>query len=128
MQEILQRFLDIVLQADPKTVIPPYLELDRNNKSITDLSSAFPVSSIDSYHALKRYFFRLSPRDEEGVSWCSVILAQTLPFPIFMEISPSFRFNWRKYWCSVETYQVNQRVHKTKRSTSSQGKNKSSAC
>jgi hypothetical protein len=85
MQEILQRFLDIVLQADPKTVIPPYLELDRNNKSITDLSSAFPVSSIDSYHALKRYFFRLSPRDEEGVSWCSVILAQTLPFPIFME-------------------------------------------
>jgi hypothetical protein len=84
-QETLQRFLDIVLQADPKTIIPPYLELDRDDKSITDISSAFPISSIDSYHALKKYFFRLSPRDEEGISWCSIILAQALPFSVFMD-------------------------------------------
>jgi hypothetical protein len=85
VQDTLQRFLDIVLQADPKTIITPYLELDRYDKSVTDISGAFPVSSVDSYHALKKYFFRLSPRDDEGISWCSIILAQSLPFPIFMD-------------------------------------------
>jgi hypothetical protein len=34
VKESLQRFLDIVLQADPKTIIPPFLELDRNDKSV----------------------------------------------------------------------------------------------
>jgi hypothetical protein len=34
---------------------------------------------------VKKYFFRLSPRDEEGVSWCSIILAQSIPFSIFMD-------------------------------------------
>jgi hypothetical protein len=43
------------------------------------------VPSIDSYHALKKYFFRLSPRDDEGVSWCSIILAQAMPFSAFMD-------------------------------------------
>jgi hypothetical protein len=85
IQEALQRFLEIVLQANPKSIVPPYLELDRNDKSVSDLSSAFPVSSIDSYHVLKKYFFRLSPRDDEEVSWCSVILAQSLPFSVFMD-------------------------------------------
>jgi hypothetical protein len=85
IQEALQRFLEIVLQADPKSIVPPYLELDWNDRSVSDLSSAFPVSSIDSYHVLKKYFFRLSPRDDEGVSWCSIILAQSLPFPVFMD-------------------------------------------
>jgi len=64
--------------------MPPYLELDRNSKSVPDISTVFSVSSIDSYHDLKKYFFRLSPRDDEGISWCSVILAQSIPFPIFM--------------------------------------------
>ena len=85
LQEALQRFLEIILQADPKSIVPPFLELDRNDKSVSDLSAAFPVSSIDSYHVLKKYFFRLSPRDDEGVSWCSVILAQSLPFSVFMD-------------------------------------------
>jgi hypothetical protein len=85
LKEALQQFLEIVLQADPKTILPPYLELDRNDKSVSDLSSAFTVSSVDSFHALKKYFFRLSPRDEGGISWCSIILAQALPFPIFMD-------------------------------------------
>jgi hypothetical protein len=85
IQETLQRFLEIALQVDPKTIMPPYLELDRNDRSVTDLSQAFTVSSIDSYHALKKYFFRLSPRDDEGVSWCSSILAQAMPFSAFMD-------------------------------------------
>jgi len=85
IKDALQRFLDIVLQADSKTILPPYLELDRNDKSVSDLSSAFSVSSVDSYHTLKKYFFRLSPRDDEGTSWCSIILAQAIPFSIFME-------------------------------------------
>jgi hypothetical protein len=73
------------LQADPKTVMPPYLELDWNDKSVSDLSAAFSVSSVESYHVMKKYFFRLSPRDEAGISWCSIILAQALPFQAFME-------------------------------------------
>ncbi len=84
IMESLQRFLEIVLQADAKTIIPPYLELDWNDKSVPDLSSAFPVSSLESYHIIKKYFFRLSPRDDEGISWCSIILAQTYPFAQFM--------------------------------------------
>jgi hypothetical protein len=87
LQEALQRFLEIVLQADPKSIVPPYLELGRIDRSVSDLSAAFPVSSIDSYHVLKKYFFRLSPRDDEGVSWCSIILAQALPFSVFMDKS-----------------------------------------
>jgi len=85
IKEALQRSLDIILQADPKTILPPYLELDRNDKSVSDLSAAFSVASIDSYHTLKKYFFWLSPRDEEGISWCSIILAQALPFSVFMD-------------------------------------------
>jgi hypothetical protein len=85
VQDTLQRFLEIILQVDPKSIIPPYLELDRNDKSVSDLSSAFPVSSVDSYHALKKYFFRLSARDEGSLNWCSLILAQSLPFVTFME-------------------------------------------
>jgi hypothetical protein len=52
---------------------------------VSDLSVAFLVSSIDSYHVLKKYFFCLSPRDDEGVSWYSIILAQALPFSVFMD-------------------------------------------
>jgi len=85
LQEALQRFLEIVLLADPKSIVPPYIELDRNDRSVSDLSAAFPVSSIESFHVLKKYFFQLSPRDEEGISWCSVILAQSLPFSVFID-------------------------------------------
>jgi len=85
IKETLQRFLEVLLQAEPKTIIPPYLDLDRNDKSVQDLSSAFQVSSLDAHHVVKKYFFRLSPRDEERVSWCSIILAQPIPFTTFMD-------------------------------------------
>jgi len=81
----LQRFLEILLLAEPKTILPPYLELDRKEKSVQDLSFAFPVSSLEGHHMLKKYFFRLSPRDEEGISWCSIIVAQPIPFSHFMD-------------------------------------------
>jgi len=63
VKNTLQIFLDILLQADPKTIIPPYLELDRSDKTVPDLSNLFTVSSIDSHYALKKYFFHLSPRE-----------------------------------------------------------------
>jgi hypothetical protein len=84
-KKTLQRFLEIVLQADSKTIIPPYLELDRNDKSVSDLSTVFPVSSVDSSHVIEKYFFRLSSRDNNGFNWCSIILAQSIPFLTFME-------------------------------------------
>jgi hypothetical protein len=65
--------------------LPPYLELDQNDKSVSNLSSAFSVGSVDSYHAIKKCFFRLSPRDKEGISWCSIILTQAIPFAAFMK-------------------------------------------
>ncbi len=85
VQDTLQRFVDIILQADQKSIIPPYLELDHNDKSVSDLSAAFPVCSIDSYHAIEKYFFRLSARDEGGLNWCSIVLAQSIPFVTLME-------------------------------------------
>jgi len=85
IQATLQKFFDIVLQANSKTIIPPFLELDRNEKSIPDLSSAFQVSAVDSFYSLKKYFVCMSPRDEAGIIWCSIILAQSNPFSIFME-------------------------------------------
>ena len=54
-----------------------------------DLSYTFTASAIDLYYALKKYFFRLSPRDEAGVSWCSIILAQNIPFQEFMDKAQS---------------------------------------
>jgi hypothetical protein len=57
VQVTLQQFFEIVLQADPKSILPPYLVLDRNTMAVPDLSAAFPVSSVDSFHALKKYFF-----------------------------------------------------------------------
>lgn len=73
------------MQADPKAIIPSYLELDRNDKNIPDISSALPVSTIDSFHSLKKYFFRMSSRNEAGNSWCSVILALSVPYSQFMD-------------------------------------------
>jgi hypothetical protein len=66
IQKTLQKFFDIVLQGDPKTLIPPYFELDRSDNSVPDLSPSFNVEALDSYYSLKRYFSRLSPRSEEG--------------------------------------------------------------
>jgi len=57
VQETLQKFFGIVLQADRKTIIPPYLELDRMDRNVPDLSNVFPVSSIDSYYTLKNTSF-----------------------------------------------------------------------
>jgi len=85
IQTTLQKFLETVLQADSKAIIPPYLDLDRNDKNVPDISVALPVSSIDSFHSLKKYFFRLSNCNEAGHSWCSVILALSVLFSSFIE-------------------------------------------
>lgn len=80
IQNALQAFLEILLQADPKTIIPPYYELERGNKDIPDISSTFQISAIESFSTLKRYVTRLNSRDEKGNVYGSIIIAQTKPF------------------------------------------------
>jgi len=43
------------------------------------------VEATDSYSEVKKYFSRISPHKEDGAVWCSLILAQNLPFLTFME-------------------------------------------
>jgi hypothetical protein len=83
-QDLINLF-SILIRADPSTIIPPYLELDRSDKSTPDLSSAFTVEATESYSEVKKYFSRISPHKEDGAVWCSLILAQNLPFLTFME-------------------------------------------
>ena len=52
IQKMLQRFLDTMLRADPSTLIPPYLELDRSDKNIPDLGKEKPVSELKDYSDL----------------------------------------------------------------------------
>jgi hypothetical protein len=85
IQTTLQKVFAIVLQGDPKSIIPPFFELDRSDPSVLDLLSTFNVAALDSYYTLKRYFSRLSPRTEEGFMWSSIILARSLPFSAFMK-------------------------------------------
>lgn len=70
-----------MLRADPSTLIPPYLELDRSDKNVPDLGKEKPVSELEEYSDLKRYFARLSSRNTSaGKVYAIVILAQNRPF------------------------------------------------
>jgi hypothetical protein len=81
IQKTLQRLQEIMLQADPHTIIPPYFELDRSDKAIADLSKDLLISSIESFQNLKTYFSRLNrPNETTGEIYCSAILAQNKPF------------------------------------------------
>jgi hypothetical protein len=66
MQKSLQAFLEIMLQADPKTIIPPFYKLERGNKDFPDISLSFQISAIESFSALKLSVTRLNPRDDKG--------------------------------------------------------------
>jgi hypothetical protein len=64
IQKALQKFLDIMLQADSSTLIPPYFELERLDKNIPDLGKDTKVEDVEEFSNLKGYFSRLSKRNE----------------------------------------------------------------
>jgi len=80
IQNSLQKKIDIAIQADSSSIIPPNFELERSDKSVPDISSKFLISSLDSIDVIKRYFSRLSQRNDKGNIYCSVILAHNIPF------------------------------------------------
>lgn len=78
-------FFSIVLRADNKSIIPPFLDLDRNDRNTPNLSSSFSIDDLDSFADLKKYFSRISPRKDNGSVWCSLILAQSISFSLFLD-------------------------------------------
>jgi len=61
-------------------IIPPYYELERDDKKAADISSKFQVMELDSMIILKRYFSRLSRVNDNGAAYCNIILAHTASF------------------------------------------------
>ncbi len=81
IKSALQWFHKIMLAADNTSIIPPYLEMDRNDRTLPDITQDYQVSSIDDFTLLNSYFSRLSSRNKAtGKVYCSVILAQSVPF------------------------------------------------
>jgi len=91
--QALQKFLDIALQADPSSIIPPFFALDRNDRTVPDLSSTFPLTSLDSLPLIKHYFSKLSTRNDKGNVYCSLVLAQSVSFHEFMDKACSSLIN-----------------------------------
>jgi hypothetical protein len=67
IKKALQKFLELLLQADATIVIPLFYEVERSDKSASDPSSKFQVSDLDSLVALKRYFARMSKVNDKGL-------------------------------------------------------------
>ncbi len=78
IHRVLTDFFNIIIRADETTILPPYLDLDRNSQGINDLSSTFLVSELTSFQALRNYFSRLYSKMEGGNIYCSLILASSL--------------------------------------------------
>jgi hypothetical protein len=87
IQNTLQKFFEIVLQADKTSIIPAFLELDQNDRAVPDISASLPISEINPFSSVKRYFAQLSQQNDKGNIYCSLILAQNIPFTEFMELA-----------------------------------------
>jgi hypothetical protein len=76
----LQKFFDLLLQADASIIIPPFWEIERSDKTAPEISSKFQVSELDSLVAIKRYFPRLSKINDKGFEYCNMIIAHSSSF------------------------------------------------
>jgi hypothetical protein len=52
--QALQKFLDISLQADPSSTVPPFFEQDCNDKTVPDVNSKYQFSDLDSMALLRQ--------------------------------------------------------------------------
>jgi hypothetical protein len=85
--------MDIMLQVDSDTIVPPYLEVDWKDRSIPDLSAVFLVSIIESFWSLKRYFSKMPTKSEKWNIYCLDILAQNITFQELMDIARALLMN-----------------------------------
>jgi hypothetical protein len=85
IRKALQKFFELLLQADATIIIPPFYEVERSDKSASDLSSKFQVADLDSIVALKRYFARMLKVNDKGFVYRNVILAHSLTFLEIMD-------------------------------------------
>jgi hypothetical protein len=76
----LQKFFDLLLQADASIIIPPFYDIERSDKTAPDIFSKFQVSELDSLVAIKRYFARLSKINDKGFAYGNVIIAHSSSF------------------------------------------------
>jgi hypothetical protein len=77
--------LGSIPEADSKSIIPLYFELDCNDKTVPELSTTLTMFAIDSFSFLKCYSSTLSPQYDEGLVGCSTILTQSISFQQFMD-------------------------------------------
>jgi hypothetical protein len=67
LQKAVQVFFDIMIQADPSSIILPYFECDCNDKSVPDPSSKLNTTTLDSIPLLKWYFSRYQIKMTKGM-------------------------------------------------------------
>ena len=106
----LNLFFSLLLKADDKAIIPPYLIGDREARGIQDLSNTYTMANVKGLASTKRFFHRLFPRAEGRMFYCNVIRATSKSPSSFMDaLSIHLRDNKMGLWQrSIDAEQVSE--------------------
>ncbi len=106
----LNLFFSLLLKADERAIIPPYLIGDRDARGIQDLSYKYTIANVKGIASAKRYFHRLFPRAEGGMFYCNVIMVTSKsPSNLMETLSTQLRDNSMGLWQrSIDAEQVSE--------------------